>query len=164
MGFLERAIRRGISEGIGKAVGNAINQVIEPKATEIVNRTAARFDEAKVNSSENASGVKAQSALANLECAAMDFATKQAENLKVCYHCGEFAAASQKFCQSCGNALPEMTVADAAVCPACGKQNTVGTKFCTDCGTKLPAAVMEEESNKRKAEAVLTEWKLKLSD
>lgn len=165
MGFLERAIRRGISEGIGKAVGNAINQAIEPKATELVNKTAARLDEATGKPSGNgAAGASAQGAFANLERAAMDFATKQAENLKICSHCGETAASSQKFCQSCGNALPEMTVADAAVCPACGKQNTIGTKFCTDCGTKLPAAVIEEESNKRKAEAVLTEWKLKLSD
>lgn len=163
MGFLERAIRRGISEGIGKAVGNAINQAIEPKATELVNRTAARLDEATYKPSGNgAAGASAQGAFANLERAAMDFATKQAENLKICSHCGESAPSSQKFCQSCGSALPELTVAETSKCPSCGKQNNIGTKFCTDCGTKLPSAVMEEEAHRRELAEISAQWQEKL--
>lgn len=164
MGFLERAIRRGISEGLGKAVGNAINQAIEPKAAEFANKTAARLDEAAGNSPYHGDVTNTSGAFSDLECAAMNFATKQAENLKICSNCGEAASSSQKFCQNCGNALPEITVAGASVCTSCGKQNAIGTKFCTDCGAKLPAALMEEESSKAKMEALLAQWQVKLSN
>ncbi len=164
MGFLERAIRRGISDGIGKAVGNAISQAIEPKATEFANRTADRIDNAVGSRAENSSVFSgSQGAFANLERAAQNFVSAQAENLKICPSCGNAATAEQKFCQSCGEALPAQTVAQAAVCTACGKQNNIGMKFCTDCGTKLPAALMEEENNARKRAAVLIEWQEKLS-
>lgn len=163
MGFLERAIRRGISDGIGKAVGNAISQAIEPKASEFASRAANQLDKAVGNVTPQTDGLsKMESAFGNFERAAMDFATKQAENLKICSHCGESAPSSQKFCQNCGNALPELTVAETSKCPSCGKQNNIGTKFCTDCGQKLPCAVMEEEKNERKFAELTAEWQMKL--
>lgn len=163
MGFLERAIRRGISEGIGKAVGNAINQAIEPKASELINRAANQLDNAAGNTqARNESYSDVQTAFSGFEKAAQSFVTKQAENLKICSHCGESAAASQKFCQSCGSALPELTVAETSKCPSCGKQNNIGTKFCTDCGTKLPSAVMEEEAHRRELAEISAQWQEKL--
>ncbi len=162
MGFLERAIRRGISEGIGKAVGNAINQAVEPKATEFANKAAERLNNATGNINQASKSSGFEGAFSNLERAAQDFATKQAENLKICPSCGNTASKEQKFCPSCGGALPEQTVAQSSVCTSCGKQNSIGTKFCTDCGAKLPSAIMEEENNARKNAEVMQQWTEKL--
>ncbi len=164
MGFLERAIRRGISDGIGKAVGNAISQAIQPKVTEFADRTAAHLDNAAGNVTHSQSEHSgASGAFTNLGRAAQNFATKQAENLKICPSCESAASADEKFCQNCGAKLPEQTVAQSAVCTACGRQNAIGTKFCTECGAKLPVAVMEEESNARKSEEVKAQWREVLS-
>lgn len=163
MGFLERAIRKGISDGIGKAVGSAIAQAVEPKATELANRAAERLDSVSGSRSESSANFGGlESAFSNFERAAQDFATKQAENLKICPACGGTASAEQKFCQSCGAALLDQTVAQAAVCTSCGKQNSIGVKFCIECGAKLPSAIMEEENNARKRAAVLAQWQEKL--
>ncbi len=165
MGFLERAIRRGISDGVGKAVGEAISKAIEPTATELANKAAAQIDSAAQNSAQQSpkrtSGF--EGAFANLERAAQGYATEMSKNMKICPKCNEPTTADKKFCPSCGEKLPEQTVAEGAVCSACGKQNSIGTKFCEDCGTKLPATIMEEEAAAAHDSAVMDEWDEKLS-
>ncbi len=165
MGLLERAIRRGVSEGVGKAVGEALSKAIEPTATEFANRAAEQMDNAAHRSAQQAPQKTAgySGAFANLERAAKDYATEMSKSMKICPKCNEPTGADKKFCPSCGEKLPEQTVADGAVCTACGKQNSIGTKFCEDCGTKLPAAIMEEEAAAAADEGVMAEWDEKLS-
>lgn len=165
MGLLERAIRRGISDGVGKAVGEAISKAIEPTATELANKAAAQFDNAAQNSAQQnqkkTSGL--EGAFANLERAAQGYATEMSKNMKICPKCNEATTADKKFCPSCGEKLPDQTVAEGAVCTECGKQNAIGTKFCEECGAKLPAAIMEAYAAAAADEAVMAEWDEKLA-
>jgi len=159
MGFLKRAISRGISD----AVGNAIGKAIEPKVTELTNQAASAIDTASQNADyreQRASGL--EGAAANLERSMMGYATRAAQNMKLCPNCQKPTSADKKYCPECGSKLPDQTVAEGAVCPSCGKQNTIGTKFCQDCGTKLPAAVAEEQAKAYRDAAVMAEWDEKL--
>ena len=159
MSFLERAIRRGVSDAVGKAVGNAVEKAVEPHATKLANQAAAKIDTAAQNTQQQtyrASGL--ESAMANLERSAQNYATEAAKNMKICPKCNKPTTADKKFCPECGNALPEQTVAQGAVCTSCGKQNSVGTKFCSDCGSKLPATIAEEQAQADRNAAVLAQW------
>ena len=163
MGFLERAIRRGVSDAVGKAIGNAITQAVEPKATELANKTAAHLDSAAQNTQQQAQRTSGlEGAFANLERSMTNYATEAAKNMKVCPNCNKATSADRKFCPDCGSALPEQTVAEGAVCTSCGAQNTIGTKFCASCGAKLPAAIAEEQAQAERNAAVLRQWDEKL--
>ncbi|MGQ9491435.1 MAG: zinc ribbon domain-containing protein [Anaerolineae bacterium] len=59
-----------------------------------------------------------------------------------CPACGRPAEADDKFCGSCGAALPEPAAEPARLtCPACGHSYEAGDRFCAGCGAALPAAV-----------------------
>lgn len=163
MGLLERAIRRGVSNAVGKAIGDTVRQAVEPKATEFVERATQSLDDAAGRAqgqAVQASGLG--NAFSGLESAAQGYATKAAQNMKICPQCEKPTSADKKFCPECGAKLPEQTIAQGAVCTACGKQNNIGTKFCQECGAKLPAAVQEEERMANKRAAVMQEWEQKL--
>ena len=165
MGFLDRAIRRGISEGVGKAVGSAISKAVEPAATNLANSAARQLDSAGQNAARQVSRSTSEldSAMANFERAAQNYATSAAKNMKICPQCETPSPADKKFCTNCGAKLPEETLAQGAVCTACGTQNPIGTRFCQECGTKLPGAIREEQAAAAKDAAVLAEWDAKLS-
>lgn len=161
MRFLERAIRKGVGDALGKAIGKAI----EPTATELANKTANAIDNATQSTrnqfreaQQSVPPSQLENAMANLERSVSDYATKAAQNMKLCPACGKTTSAEKRFCPECGTKLPEQTVAQGAVCPSCGKQNGVGTKFCQECGTKLPAAIAEEQAAEAADQAVLTQW------
>ncbi len=165
MGFLERAIRQGISRGVGDAIGKAVQSVVEPKATEFVNNTANRVNEATnpARQQVNQTSSELEGALGNLKRSMEGYATEAAKNVKICPSCNEGCSADKKFCPNCGEKLPETTVAEGAVCTKCGKQNSVGTKFCQECGEKLPAAIEQEQAAKLRNDNVMAEWDEKLS-
>jgi len=165
MGFLKRAIRNAVNKSVSNAVNNAVQKAVEPTATKLANKAAEGIDSAtrSVTVQQNQASNEFNSAFSNLERAAKDYATEMGKNLKVCPSCGESTSKDKTFCPSCGTKLPEQTVAEGAVCSSCTKQNTVGTKFCAYCGTKLPAAIMEEQANQQKNDAVMAEWNANLS-
>lgn len=113
---------------------------------------------AKEVASEATKAVNDSETFASIKGAVEGFVGEAAKNMKICPACGEPSPADSKFCLQCGEALPEMTMADSAVCPNCGKENKLGTKFCQECGTKLPIAVMEEEMEARKDQKEMEKW------
>ncbi len=161
MSFLERAIRNGIRKGIGDAVGKAVQKAVEPTATRLANEAAESIDKASGQTQSRAGDL--EGAVGNLQRSMESYATRAAQNMKICPACEAPATAEQKFCPRCGAKLPESTVAQGAVCSACGKQNAIGTSFCADCGAKLPAAVQAEQLQADRDRAVMNQWDEKLS-
>ncbi len=169
MGFFDKMIKNAVSKGIGDAIGSAVKNAVEPKATELANKAAEHIDNAVQNKMPKAdpefekSKSAFEGAFANLERSVENYATERAKNMKLCPKCQQPTTADKKFCPSCGEKLPDETLADGAICSSCGKQNTVGTKFCQDCGAKLPFAIREEQMAAQKDADVLAEWDRMLS-
>ncbi len=170
MGFLDRAIRRGIGDAVENAVGNAVKKVVEPKATELANRTAEQLDQAAETQyqgdvqrpSDSTSTGGFEGAMANLQRSAENYATQAAMNMKICPACEYSTTADKTFCPSCGTRLPDQTLAQGTLCTHCGLQNTIGTKFCSGCGEKLPATLAEEQAAAERSAAVLADWGIRL--
>jgi predicted RNA-binding Zn-ribbon protein involved in translation (DUF1610 family) len=57
----------------------------------------------------------------------------------VCPRCGRVAASGDKFCGSCGAALPEVAEARLS-CPNCGRPIEASDQFCVGCGQPLGSA------------------------
>ena len=53
----------------------------------------------------------------------------------VCTVCGATLPASARFCDHCGNPLPNPI---GVICPNCRRLNLLGDAFCEACGTPLP--------------------------
>lgn len=63
------------------------------------------------------------------------------EAVKICPQCHTANAASSKYCNKCGNALPEQAPANTApvkICPGCRTPNLPASQYCYKCGLKLP--------------------------
>lgn len=61
-----------------------------------------------------------------------------------CSNCGGLINPGQKFCGSCGAAIPQTETAAAAepvsqvkTCPNCGCELENDAVFCSECGTKI---------------------------
>ncbi len=167
MGLFDK-ISRGVTRGIGNALGNATQKAVERKATEVltpkINQAADKIaGNATTAASETASRGSLDGALGNLTNAVNDYATKAAQNMKICPKCDAAVSAEHTFCTRCGEKLPERTLAEGAVCHSCGKQNAVSEKFCADCGTKLPSALAAEDRQRQADQDVLAKWQELLS-
>ncbi len=167
MGLFDK-ITRGITRGIGNAVQNAAErkatEVLTPKINEAADKlNRSQNEKTAEQSQQGASAAKLEAALGRFAGAAQGYATKAAQNIKVCPECGKPTDADKKFCPECGTALPETTLAQGAVCPECGKQNNLGEKFCAECGAKLPIAEQEERQARERDEQTMSEWDETLS-
>jgi len=69
-----------------------------------------------------------------------------------CLRCKASVAAGSKFCEQCGEPLPQ-------ACPACGHGNSSQAKFCAECGTALSArqSVRPDPRPRAVAPAVIAE-------
>ncbi len=171
MGIFDK-ITKGITRGIGNAVSNATQKAVEKKATEIltpkINQAAdtiAGKVEQSVQTANNvntASNNSLETSLENLNSAMNAYATKVAQNVKVCPKCNATVSADKKFCPECGEVLPEKTLAQGSVCTQCGKQNSITEKYCTNCGTKLPQTIEAEQKQQNDDINVLNGWNEKL--
>ncbi|MCB0177995.1 MAG: zinc ribbon domain-containing protein [Anaerolineae bacterium] len=65
----------------------------------------------------------------------------------VCPHCGAALRADDKFCSSCGQAVPEPAADLADHCPHCGYTYESGDAFCAHCGTPLTEAAIQNYEN-----------------
>ena len=71
---------------------------------------------------------------------------------RACSACGQLGKPEDKFCATCGAALPEPGAPqDGAACPACGLPHQEGDRFCAGCG----AALGDAAGSIRDAEAAL---------
>ncbi|MCB0193041.1 MAG: zinc ribbon domain-containing protein [Anaerolineae bacterium] len=66
-----------------------------------------------------------------------------------CPHCGVDLRADDKFCTSCGQAVPNNLSVDtsAAHCPHCGYGYQPDDAFCAQCGTPLNEATVQNYEN-----------------
>ena len=166
-------ITKGITRGISNAVSNATQKAVEKKANEILapkinhaadtiaGRVAQSNSTATNNQNRQASSM--QGSLNNLQTAMGAYATKVAQDVKVCSKCNTMASADKKYCPECGELLPETTLAQGSVCSVCGKQNSLAEKFCSNCGAKLPQTVQSEQKQINDDLSVLKSWDEKLS-
>jgi len=170
MGILDRAIKKSINKAVSNTVQNQVNKIVAPTinkaADQVADAVTKNIGGNQTQTSQNyqnqsnmqSAGTQLGGMFSGFAGAAQSFANEAAKDMKICPDCGEPSNANIKFCPKCGTKLPEITVAQGAVCSNCGKQNDIGKKFCGECGTKLPFAIAEEESAKRKDEAVLAKW------
>jgi len=183
MSLFDKMLRKGIEKGVGdalgksihNAVGKAVEQTVRPAAERLAGQAA---DAAAQKVSQTASSfAEAGAAMTQAQDAAKDISDEQwnqalsffegmaggmMKDMRVCPACGELVRGEVQFCPKCGAGLPEKTVMELALCPQCAKQNPPGTDFCTACGAKLPGRELQEEAQRSKDAAVLSEWRAKL--
>lgn len=66
---------------------------------------------------------------------------------RACPHCGADLRADDKFCSSCGQAVPEPAADLADHCSHCGYAYEPGDAFCAHCGTPLTEAAIQNYEN-----------------
>ncbi|MCB0166515.1 MAG: zinc-ribbon domain-containing protein [Anaerolineae bacterium] len=66
---------------------------------------------------------------------------------RTCPHCGAALRADDKFCSSCGQAMPEPAAELADHCSHCGYTYEPGDAFCAHCGTPLTEAAIQNYEN-----------------
>ncbi len=163
MGLFDK-ITRGITRGIGNAIGNAAQRKTEEVLTPKINNMADKIAPAPQGAAPSEQGGQGlEQAVNRLSQATNAYATRVAQNVKVCPKCNQPTDASKQYCPQCGTHLPQATLAQSAVCTACGEQNDLTGKFCAKCGAKLPIAEQAEREQKQQDEQVLAQWQEKLS-